>query len=614
MKIGTSAQAETAVRINTPMSPPTWALLQNELLRTNTAACKEFFAKYFDERGFLLCVERWGGDDGPDDAIENCNDWPILHALGADNLVLRMYKKAWEGHLRQYTLAKTTDVPFARDGMYYKEFPVTFDWLHNGEGLTVFNLQGLSDPNNPQFRRRVRRFAGFYMNEDPQAPNYDPKHKIIRSMFNGSRGPLLRKATGVDWAGDRIEVKHRFKLGHGEETYEQMVAHFKDYNDIIGDHPQNLLATSLAMNAYMLTGEQKYKRWLLEYVDAWRERMIANDNIIPSNIGLDGKIGGATDGKWYGGVYGWGFSVEVPQDGSLAHRNTVHKGFTGFMNAYMLTGDDRYLDPWRKQIAKINSNSKVVNGRKVYPRMFGDKGWYNFLPEPYNYNSVEIFCLSMKPSDLALLSGKIGASAAKYRNNDQFLRDNQWLSFLYGNNSKYPESALRSDLARIRSRVKQMRADTTTPDTRLADDPMKFNPCSVGSLIQLMLGGLHPGHQGNVLHCRLRYFDPVQRRAGIPDRVGALIEKLTADEVIVTFVNTDQLRSKIFVVQAGGYAEHQFESILVGDKTIPLDAPTFTVRLAPGCGSRLAIKTSRYTNQPTMILPWDRKFAAKIFR
>ena len=37
-------------------------------------------------------------------------------------------------------------MPFARDGMYYKEFPVMFDWLHNGEGLTVFNLQGLSDP------------------------------------------------------------------------------------------------------------------------------------------------------------------------------------------------------------------------------------------------------------------------------------------------------------------------------------------------------------------------------------------------------------------------------------------------------------------------------------
>ena len=105
-----------------------------------------------------------------------------------------------------------------------------------------------------------------------------------------------------------------------------MLDHFKDYNDIVGDHPQNLLATSLALNAYMLTGEAKYKDWLLEYVDAWRQRMLANDGIIPTNIGLDGKIGSAAGGKWYGGVYGWGFTVDVPQTSKLAHRNTHHLG------------------------------------------------------------------------------------------------------------------------------------------------------------------------------------------------------------------------------------------------------------------------------------------------
>jgi len=185
------------IAVDQPMPPPDWALLERELLRANTAACEEFFGRYFDERGYLMCVERWGGDDGPDDAMENCNDWPMLHALGASPSVLRMYKKAWEGHLRQYTEARTTEVPIARDGMYYKEFPVMFDWVHNGEGLSVFSLQGLSDPGNDHFQKRVKRFAGFYMNEDPGAPNYDPKHKIIRSMFNGSRGPLLRKATGT---------------------------------------------------------------------------------------------------------------------------------------------------------------------------------------------------------------------------------------------------------------------------------------------------------------------------------------------------------------------------------------------------------------------------------
>src|SRR6266404_1174083 len=160
--------------ITTPLSPPTWALLQRQLLDANAKACREFYAKYFDERGWLLCVERWGGDDGPDDAIENCTDWPNLHALGGADDVLTMYKKAWEGHLRQYTLAKTTHVPFAKDGMYYKEFPVMFDWLHNGEGLAVFNLQGLSDPYDRAFQQRTRRYAGFYMNEDPDAPNWDP--------------------------------------------------------------------------------------------------------------------------------------------------------------------------------------------------------------------------------------------------------------------------------------------------------------------------------------------------------------------------------------------------------------------------------------------------------
>src|SRR5438045_2840268 len=111
---------EPTIKIETPMAPPAWALLERELLKANAAACEEFFQKYFDERGFLLCVERWGGDDGPDDAIENCNDWPILHALGEADDVLAMVHKGWEGHLRQYTLAKTKDVPFARDGMYYQ--------------------------------------------------------------------------------------------------------------------------------------------------------------------------------------------------------------------------------------------------------------------------------------------------------------------------------------------------------------------------------------------------------------------------------------------------------------------------------------------------------------
>ncbi|MBM4069399.1 MAG: hypothetical protein FJ271_10695 [Planctomycetes bacterium] len=572
--------------IDTPMPPPAWALLQRALLRANDEACQEFYNRYFDERGWLLCVERWGGDDGPDDAIENLMDWPTLHALGGSDDILRLYKKAWEGHLRQYTLARTEKVPFARDGMYYKEFPVMFDWLHNGEGLCVFNLQGLSDPYDARFRQRVRRFAGFYMNEDPDAPNYDARHKIIRSMFTGSRGPLLRKATALDWAGDPIEIGNRFRLGHGERTYQEMLDHFKDYNDIIGDHPQNLLATCLAVNAFMLDHEPKYKQWLLEYVGAWRQRMLDNGGIIPSNVGLDGKIGSSAGGKWYGGVYGWAFSVIVPQTGELAHRNGHDRALHGFMNAYLLTGDDKYLDPWRKQIDLVNSHKKLVNGKAVYPHMYGDKGWYHFTPQKYKHGDLPLYVLSMKSEDRERVA------------------DNPWVAYLDGKNPSYPEAALRGDLDRIRLRVAGMRGDTTTPDTRLADDPMRFNPASVESLVRLMLGGLPCGNRGVLLHSRLRYFDPVKRRAGLPDDVAALVEKLSDNSATVTLINLSPLHSREVVVQGGAYGEHQFQSVEIAGKKQAIDTPTVTVRLAPGAGSKLTLSMSRYVNPPALRLPW----------
>ena len=578
---------DATISVDTPMSPPNWAVLQRELIKANTAACEEFFARYFDQRGYLLCVERWGGNDGPDDAIENVADWPILHALGAPNSILHLYRKAWEGHLRQYTQAKTVDVPFARDGMFYKEFHCMMDWMHIGEELRVFNLQGLSDPDDVEFGNRVRRFAGFYMNEDPGAPNYDPEHRIIRSMFNGSRGPLMRKATGIDWAGDPIEVENRFHLGHGERNYAEMVAHFKDYNDIIGDHPQNMGATTLAANAYMLTGEDKYKAWLLEYVDAWLGRMQANKGIIPTNIGLDGTIGGEAGGKWYGGVYGWGFTVIVPQTGKPAHRPRIGRGLIGFGNAYLLTGERRYIDAWTNMIDLVNANARMIDGRKMYPRMYGDDGWYDFRETPWAEGALDCWFWTCDERDRRRVA------------------DDQWVRFLAGDNPGYPEQALRRDFETIRSRVAGMRADTTTPDTRLADDPMKFNPATVGTLRQLMLAGLDPGRGAAPLHCRLRYFDPEMRRAGISEDVAALVDTLTDDRVAVTLVNVNQIESRDVVVQCGAYAEHQCVDVEIGDQRIDVDAPSFTIRLAPGAGRRLVIRTRRYANQPTLAFPWD---------
>ena len=563
-------------------------MMQWELIRAQNCACAAFFDKYFDDRGYLQCVPRWGGNDGADDAIENLVHWPILYVLGGSPQLMSMCKRAWEGHLQQYTEAKTRDVPFAREGMYYKEFPVMFDWLHNGEGLTTFNLHGLMDPDEPNLEMRTRRYAGLYMDEDPQAPNYDPQHKIIRSLFNGSRGPLMRKATAVDWAGDQLEqVEGRFIANHGERNYEQMLAHFEDYTDIVGDHAQNLVATSLGFNAFALTGDQKYQNWVLEYVQAWRQRTLDNGGIIPTNIGLDGSIGGECGGKWYGGTYGWGFTVTVPQTGELSHRNSHYLAISGFGNAILLTGEQQFVDVWRQMIDTVNGNAKEIDGQLRYPHMYGDEGWYDYTPHPYEHGALEVYYWSMDRKDL----GRV--------------RDDGWINFLEGTNPDYPLQALSSDFEYVRQRMQKMRNDLTTPDTRLSDNPNHINPAAPGALLNLMMGGLTPRH-GCPLHCRVRYFDPRGRRPGLPGQVGALVEALNADGMTLTLVNMDPVQPRELIVQGGAYAEHEFQRVQVNGLEVDVDGAAFGVRLEPGCGSQLKIKMRRYVNPPTFVFPWRR--------
>ena len=125
----------TTVNIATPMPAPEWARLERRILADSVPAVKAFFAKYYDERGYFRHVVRWGANDGPDDAFENTTGWPELHALGASDEILQLHLRAWEGMLRQFTEAKTTDVPIGRQGMYYKDFSVQSDWMHHGEAL-----------------------------------------------------------------------------------------------------------------------------------------------------------------------------------------------------------------------------------------------------------------------------------------------------------------------------------------------------------------------------------------------------------------------------------------------------------------------------------------------
>ena len=96
---------------------------------------------------------------------------------------------------------------------------------------------------------------------------------------------------------------------------------------------------------------------MLNYVEAWADRIKANDGICPDNVGPNGIIGETMDGKWWGGYYGWrwphGF-MTIIQPLTVAA-----------MNAVLLTGDMSYLDIPRGQLDRLLERlaaPKMANG------------------------------------------------------------------------------------------------------------------------------------------------------------------------------------------------------------------------------------------------------------
>ena len=593
LSLAAVAAGQSTIVVDTPMAPPEWALLERALLDANSQGADEFAKKYLDQRGYLLHTPRWGTLDGPDDAIESFFNWTLLYALGGSDSVLTNYDRALEGHLQQYKEMRTTLTKLAVNGAYHREFITQSDWFHTGEGMRAFLLYGLANSESPTFQARMKRFAHMYMGDDPEAPNYDPDKKVIKSIWTGSLGPMLHKATTYDWVGD--PVPGTFHLLHNsagrgemldlEKWYPKMLAHCAEYLDSVGDHPLNMGATLLGLNAYMLDHEPEYRDWVIEYIDAWKARTAKTGGMIPTNVGLDGEPGGEYNGQWWKGTYGWNFTIYDGEIDQIASRNTVFSGpWAGFGNAYLLTGDAAYIDVLRKQIDVLYDNKKVENGRTVFPRMYGDPRGYKETgkPEFYDYGRddysdllTQVYLWSMDRKDLERLP-----------------TDQGWIAFLEGKDPEYPVRSLRRDLESVRETMKEIRNDPTSPDTRLADWLMGVMPVTTDNLTELTVGGYFGRSKLWALHSRVRYFDPVRRRPGLPQDVGALVEKLTADSVTLTLVNLDQVEPRDVVIQAGAYGEHSFEQ-----------GRSVRVRLEPGCGKQLELKMRRYVNQPTLAQP-----------
>ena len=297
--------------------------------------------------------------------------------------------------------------------------------------------------------------------------------------------------------------------------------------------------------------------------------MIANGGIIPTNIGLDGKIGGACGGKWYGGVYGWGFTVIDPAD--AASRSTAITHHLGLDRLRQRLPAHRRR-PLPRRLAQADRRGqlptqKIDDGRTLYPHMYGDQGWYDYTPRAVRTSgALELYYWSMKADGPAARCRRAG-----------------WLGVPGGQEPGLPRAGPARRLRRDPPQGRRACArDTTTPDTRLADDPMAYNPATVDDARPADAGrAASRAPTARSLHCRVRYFDPDPARAGLPEDVAALVETTDGRRDGADAGQRQPVGSARSRRPGGGYGEHQFASVEIGDKSISIDRSYFTVLLPP---------------------------------
>ncbi|MFH1264493.1 MAG: hypothetical protein ABIK89_02110 [Planctomycetota bacterium] len=589
----------TTVEITVPTTPPDWALWQRHLLDRLYPAALEFVETYTRDDGTLIWRDAWPGMDGSDDGYESFYNFPLYYALGGPEEIHSLSRKLWDAVTRQFT----------QYGQVHNEFDAYYDWMHHGESYTYFYFFGLADPTVAKDRQRALRFAGLYLGEDPKAANYDPKRKLIRSPITGSRGPRFVNSA-EDW------VTHRPILADYPLPYNDIpnvttsdawiddarfpfILEAMNRRMMQSDVPLNLTATSLVANAYMYTGDPKYKKWIEEYVEAWIERTRRNNGILPDNVGPGGEIGEHMDGKWWGGYYGWRWPHGL--------FNQVESTLIGASNAYLVSGDAKYLELPRSVLELVRKEGKVEDGRLLVPHRHGDQGWYDFRPiRPAHL--VYLWHVSQDKRDYRLMEEMTrvssGDTLSYSKGKGDWEHAGSWLGFVEGRNPDYPVEILKATYAETLRRLEAIRNDQSRPEDRGVHHWQRHNPVVLEGLVETMLGSPNHVYHGGLLHSRLFYFDPARKRPGLPPDVAALVDTISPEGVTVNLVNLDPCRPRDVLVRAGAFGEHQFTTVRHQGERKSIDGEFFLVRLQPGAGGRVELGMKRYARPPSYALPW----------
>ena len=254
---------------------------------------------------------------------------------------------------------------------------------------------------------------------------------------------------------------------------------------------------------------------------------------------------------------------------------------------------------------QLASNSEKSG--TLVPYRYGEDGWFDYGPMMMALPTW-LWWSTMSADDQArlkiVIDGNPGSHSeiTEFRDKEEAGHELPWLSYLWGANPDYPERALSMAIGQANRRLALMDAVEHDPKNDHIHFWQQVQPVVTEVLTQLTTGAPQVLYNGGLQGARVRYFDGLRKRPGLPKDIAALVDQVTAERVSLELINLGGWKPAQVIVQGGAFGEHRIDEAEVES----VDGSDYPGGLIEFAAAEVRTSTSRVVvgdNRLTVDLP-----------
>ncbi len=527
---------------------PVWAKKELTAFKATEKTMRDFMKRFVKPDGCTVVTHR-ASAGGIDDILEGFFKWDKYVLLAGSDELREQYVNVWK-----YTWNYGVKKGIFKDGFYVKGYNAE----HAGELFPLLWACLELAPEDKDLIATNRACADVFLRPEW----FHPKNHLFRYCWIRSR-PI-----DEPWRKKWLEPRK-------------------------GECAVNPLYAAGVWLAYLSTGEEKYRKWVLDYSAAWNRLAKMNKGVFPYHVDTESfKLGPGGDGRWWKGNRG-SASFDFEKYGMVV----ASRGWRNLPAAAVL------LDGGKpEQAAGLVSTVKAIFKNSVKglpaagyaPEKGGwyrdEKTWSHHVPTLLD----KAYALTWDPELLKLIKGYPVKKVSWLEKEIA-----TWCQFTY---------AGMGDLSVVEKGFDRAvrRAERRRQKARALKNPRKGDHLTEVTIERLgdfdyVDGASWTGHNarnGGPSLGPVGYFSASGRR-GLPPGLAALVRHTDEGSAKLLLCNTTR-RPVRLLLTGGYYGQHRIDSLASAGRTRAVGARRVLLEFAPKSLAEVTLKFTRSAFKPTL--------------